>query len=366
MFGKPPDKISFFKPGKPLDAPKGPSRKRHSEDISPTRVGPGSTQGLGTGQNGTTREESGESSRQGDRGFMASAKKMRGRKRGPLIKWTKDTVSSFIKASQYNNVRMPSAEEFPSQPRGLHSYTPKVAPAAKSAQSRKMSVPATIGEGISSQLEREQRTSGQPQQMKTAYGLLSRVRSTATDRRAPEGLQAAPRPHERTASNENPTSEPDASLPCSSGSEDEEAIAAMSQSTILVKGKGKSIVANDSSIDDDPPSHDASVSGSKSTVEGGPIKIDKGKGKAVSFSKSNLKTAIAASAPRNLPRPAARSPTSRSLESKVTAVDDPKVQLSGAPSNATGAETESTASRASGKQGEGKYNAGTTNTTTST
>ncbi|KAF1925989.1 uncharacterized protein M421DRAFT_7489 [Didymella exigua CBS 183.55] len=201
----------------------------------------------------------------------------------------------------------------------MHSYGPMGASATKSDQARMHSVPTT--------------TTGETSSQRAPVGICGF---------APEELQAVPRPDNQTAPNEEPESKPRAAFPCSSYSMDEAALAAMSQSAILDKEKGKSATGC------------------------GSMKMDKGKGKAVSFNEPNLGTKVAASPPDDHLGSAGGSITSGGSKNIVTAEVDPRVQRSGAPYYASDFGRKPTSSGASNKRDEGKADSGNMKDSTST
>jgi hypothetical protein len=307
------DKISFFKADKPPNDPKRPAAKRDSEDISPTRVGPGGTQ--------QRVEERGESSRREYGGLAAPTKAALAREVNATP--TKERVSTFIMASQFKNVRMPTADEFPTQPRGMHLYATEAELAAKDGQSRKASVPPTTSGEASSQ-----RVPRQAPQMETARGSLSRIHADGPRVSTSEALHAVPFSNERTAPNEDPAVSP----PCSPHSMAETAVATMSQSTILNSRKGRADTTNDSSVEAGSSNNNVSAPSDEPPTEGGPPKKDKGKGKAVAFSESQLRTEIPASAPRDLSGGTTSSGEPGSEpENDVVAVDDRDIQAASRP-----------------------------------
>ncbi|KAJ4371861.1 hypothetical protein N0V86_008415 [Didymella sp. IMI 355093] len=310
------DKVTFFKADKPPNDLKRPAVKRDSEDISPTRVGPGGTQ--------QRVEKRGESSRREHDGLTAPTKAALAREVN--AKQTKERVSTFIMASQFKNMRMPTADEFPSQPRGMYLYATGTELIAKDGQSRKASVPPTTGGEASSQP-----VPRQAPQMETARGSLSRIYADGPRVSTSEALYAVPSPNEQTAPN-GPASKRGLSLACSPHSMDETALATTSQSTILNSRKGKADTMNDSSVEAGSSNNNASAPSDEPPTEGSPPKKDKGKGKAVAFSESQLRTEIHASAPRGLPGGTTSSgePESES-ESDVIAVDDRDIRAASRP-----------------------------------
>ena len=262
------DEVSFFTQGNPSDGANGSSAKPDSEDVSPTRVGLGGTQRRVFDRGSNTREESGGSSQHGHGGSAAPSWLAR----ELHAVQTEAKVSTFIKASQYKNMRIPSADEFPSQPRGMHSYRTEYGSPA-------IPVPNTSGAEVSS----SQRAPRQLLPTGTAHELLSRIRDEGACPSTSENPQAASRVGGPADLNQHPVTEPGPSLPCSANDVDEAALAAMSQATILNKGKGKAIVSNTSSVEAGPSNSHASTPERLSAVKGGSKKIGKGKGKAVTF-----------------------------------------------------------------------------------
>lgn len=304
-----------------------------------------------SGRGRVNEVELGESSRRGPGKFTASSKASRACESNPTQ--TEESVSSFIKASQYKHIRMPTPEEFPSQPRGMYSYGPENTPATMNDRFRASSVPG--GEPSS------QRVPSQPRQVETAHGLLSRIHAVGTRTYFSEGSQAIPEPDGWVASKPDPVSEPETSLPCSSSPMDEATLAAMSQSTILDRGQGTADLLNALSAESGPSNNEPPPPGNKSAPESGPMKTGKGKGKAVSFSKlvSEYETH------RDLSGSAGPSNTSKGSVNKLAAVDATRSQPRGAPFYTSDSESDSIPSGALGKQGRGKISAGALNGSTS-
>ena len=156
-------------------------------------------------------------------------------------------VSSFILASQQANVRLPPAESLPPQPREMHRYIPvddASAPEASESSSI-LSIPTTIREETSAELELEQRASTrsvhfEDQQPGTAQGFLSKMYSAIVDKGVPKHgrpLKPALKNMSKAESGEHATSK--AGNSSRHVSDPEDAIAAMSKPTILDKGKDK-------------------------------------------------------------------------------------------------------------------------------
>lgn len=224
------DEVSFFKPNKlPHGSTEHPA-KRDSEDISPTRVESGGNQRRVSERSRNTREETGDSSQHGHGGLATQADDWLTSE--VHAAHTEVKLSTFIKASQFKNVRMPSAEEFPFQPRGMYSYkTDNGTPA--------IPIPRTVvGEASS------QRAPRQLLPMGTAIDRLTRILDEGARPGTHECAQATSRDDGLADLQEGPASRLCPSLPCSANDVDEAALAAMSQATILDKGKGSASVMN--------------------------------------------------------------------------------------------------------------------------
>lgn len=359
LFGKPPDKVSFFKPNQSNDPLRGPSEKRNSEDVSPTRVGPEHTRGRGSLQGSSTREEQGESSRHGARGSVISADDTNGMSELPITR-TEERVNSFIKAPQYKNVRMASAEEFPFRPQGTYRYRPADAPATSSAQFQEPHSPTIAVEANSLRSERDQYKHISSQQTGTAYEILLRIRALGARRSAPRGPQTAPGP------SESPASESVISRPCLSGSGDQTILTAVSQSTTMDKGRGRASSVHDCNTKNGSSDNNISASRCKAPLEGDSVKMNKGKAKTVRFSIFSPESEIAAAARRGISGPAGPSLTSTAFGSRTAVVDDYQVQHDDSFPNVLGARNSLTASTEQGKHDGGEADTNSTNTSIST
>lgn len=250
----------------------------------------------------------------------------------------KNRVSSFILASQQKNVRLPPAENFLLKPRGMHRYVPrkrKSAPKNHNSSSSP-SIPPTIPEETSEQLELERCASKESvrfenERLEDAQGLPSKIYSAFTGRRAPENerppeierpLKPALNNIDQIASTEHPTCETDTSPACTSGPDNKEVVAAMSQSTILDKGKGKASVANRSREDDSTSFRRGLGSKSGPEAESKSIKKEMRKGK---IDNSGIKGGISAqytSAPRDIFRDVDRPTEIDKGKGKAVAAED--------------------------------------------
>jgi len=267
----------------------------------------------------------GESSQRGHGGFAALKNDWLLRE----LHASESEVSTFIKASQSKNVRVPPAEEFPTQPRGMYSYdTENGSPA--------IPVPSTAGGEASAQ-----RTPRQLLPLGTARESLSRIRNEGILPNTVKYLQAASKAGEPANLNGYTATDPDLPLPCSANDVDEAALAATSQATILDKGKGKASVSNTSGVKADPSNNHASTPGGVRAIKRGFTKIDKGKGKPVTFGESHA------------PASASGPSTSRVQEGNTSAMEHHRLHRGDAPFYAPSSGNEPTSSGAMGEEDGG-------------
>lgn len=302
--------------------------KRNSEDISPTRVGQEDTQRRVSGQNSTVRKDRGKLPQCELSGSTTPTKASPAHE--VHATQSKERVSTFIEASHYKNVRIPSAEEFPSQPRGMHSY-------ATEDVAQEVLVPSTAGREAS-----WQRVARQPSQTETAHDSLSRICAEGTRTYTPEHLQAVRRLDEPAVPNEIVASNSGPSVHCSPHSMDESADVVMSQSVLLSKEKVKGEVTNASSAKAGPSNNDTPTLFSKPAAGSDSTKMNEGKGKAATFNK--FRGAGFASG----------SSTMRAPEGDGTAMKHRLLRRGSPPFYVTDSESGPAISRATGKQDGGE------------
>ncbi|KAF3034116.1 hypothetical protein E8E11_002874 [Didymella keratinophila] len=115
----------------------------------------------------------------------------------------------------------------------------------------------------------------------------------------------------------------------------------MSQATILDRGKGKASVSTTSGVKAGPSNSHASTPGGVPAIKRGFTKMDKGKGKAITFGESHA------------PASASDPSTSRVQEGNASAMEHHGLHRGDPPFYASSSESEPTSSGAMGEDGGG-------------